>query len=131
MTTATRTGLRNVLVGDLLPADALARRSVRGIEATALVLPGPRDLHAYLRRLEAAQDAFAAWDGLVQAFEPDGASVHRVLVVDRYGQVYALFDGSERDLPNVADLEEWFRFLATACPECGVLDDPIGRGWVP
>jgi hypothetical protein len=31
----------------------------------------------------------------------------------------------------VADLEEWFKFLATMCPECGVLDDPIGRGWTP
>jgi hypothetical protein len=61
----------------------------------------------------------------------DREAVHRVIVVDRYGQVYAVFDGAEEALPDVSALEEWFRFLATACPECGVLDDPIGRGWTP
>jgi hypothetical protein len=61
----------------------------------------------------------------------DGGEAHRVVVVDRYGQVYAVFDGDEEVLPDAAALEEWFRFLATACPECGVLDDPIGRGWTP
>ena len=53
-------------------------------------------------------------------------------MLDRYGQVYAIHDAATtEELPDADALEEWFRFLATACPECGVLDDPIGRGWVP
>ena len=36
-----------------------------------------------------------------------------------------------RDLPDAAALEEWFRFLATACPECGVIDDPVWSGPTP
>ncbi|HEX6141062.1 MAG TPA: hypothetical protein VF013_11465 [Candidatus Limnocylindria bacterium] len=131
MTSATRAGLREARVGDLLPDDALAPRSVRGVEATALVLPGSGNLDGYLAPLEQARDAFAAWDGRVLALEPDGAALHRVLVVDRYGQVYHALDAPEQGLPDAAELEEWFRFLTTACPECGVLDDPIGRGWVP
>ena len=31
--------------------------------------------------------------------------------------------GQKRD-----ELSEWFRFLATACPECGVIDDPLLSG---
>ena len=35
------------------------------------------------------------------------------------------------DLPGVGELSEWFRFLATACPECGVIDDPLLSGPTP
>jgi hypothetical protein len=118
-------------VGDLLPDGAFGARPARRIDATAVVVPGTGGLDRYLARLEAGRDTFHAWDGKVLAQPPDGEPRHRVLVVDRYGQVYEAFDGAESDLPDAAALEEWFRFLATACPECGVIDDPIGRGWVP
>ena len=64
--------------------------------------------------------------------DPDGEATHRLLVVDRYGQVYAVHDeANAADLPDADALEEWFRFLATACPECGVLDDPLLAGPTP
>ncbi|MGQ0814860.1 MAG: hypothetical protein ACT4O1_10400 [Gemmatimonadota bacterium] len=31
------------------------------------------------------------------------------------------------DLPSAIEVEEWLRYLATQCPECGVMDEP-GRG---
>ena len=40
---------------------------------------------------------------------------------DPRGRLLAIFDA----------LEEWFRFLATACPECGVIDDPVAFGPTP
>lgn len=122
--------LRAARVGDLLTDAELGGRTVRRQEATALVLPGRRPLAAYLAVLDDAALDLAAWDGRVVALPSDGEPRHRLLLVDRYGQVYAVFDGTKA-LPDVPELEEWFRFLATACPECGVLDDPIGRGWVP
>jgi hypothetical protein len=123
--------LRAARIGDLLTDAELGGRTVRRQEATALVLPGRGGLEAYLAHLDEAARDLAAWDGRVVALPSDGDPTHRLLVVDRYGQVYAVFDGAKEALPDVPDLEEWFRFLATACPECGVLDDPIGRGWVP
>ena len=56
----------------------------------------------------------------------------RLLVLDRYGQVYAVHDADDAvDLPDADALEEWFRFLATACPECGVIDEPPRYGPTP
>jgi hypothetical protein len=123
--------LREARVGTLLPEAVLGKRAVRRIEATALVVPGAAGLEDYREALEAAAPDFGAWDGRVVVTSPGDGALHRVLVVDRYGQVYEVFEGEEATLPDAAALEEWYRFLATACPECGVLDDPIGRGWVP
>lgn len=124
--------LRQVRTGDLLPDALLGRRPARRIDATALVLPGSGGLDGYLRSLAAAADGFAAWDGRVLTLPLDGGATHRLLVVDRYGQVYEAVDAADpAALPDAAALEEWFRFLATACPECGVIDDPRGRGFVP
>ena len=110
----------------------MPRPSARRIEAAAVIVPGTASLAEYAAQLEARVDDFAAWDGRVVTREPDGQVAHRLAIVDRYGQVYAVTDATDAaDLPDAAALEEWFRFLATACPECGVLDDPIGRGWVP
>lgn len=118
-------------MADLLPDDVMGARSVRRIDATAVVIPGAGGLDAYVASLQAATASFGAWDGRLLVLPPDVEPGHRVVVVDRYGQVYAVFDGDERDLPDAGALEGWFRFLATACPECGVIDDPVGRGWVP
>lgn len=110
----------------------MQRTSARRIEATAVIVPGQASLDAYERLLAERSGDFAAWDGRIVILEPDGRAAHRLAIIDRYGQVYAVTDAPDAvDLPDAAALEEWFRFLATACPECGVLDDPIGRGWVP
>ncbi len=130
-TRTTGSTLRDAQVGDLLPDATLGQRPARRIDATAIVIPGAGGLDRYLSRLEDAATDFAAWDGRVISLPPDEANAHRVVIADRYGQVYAVVDGDESGLPDVSALEEWFRFLATACPECGVIDDPLGRGWVP
>lgn len=51
-----------------------------------------------------------------------------VIIADRFRQVYhsARVDSPDA-LPGPDDIEQWTRFLATQCPECGVIDEP-GRG---
>jgi hypothetical protein len=121
--------LRQARVGDLLPAALVGTAGPRQLDATALLIPGAQETDAYLSRLAAAADEFAAWDGRVRVLDPDGEASHRLAIVDRYGQVYAVHDAEEAEsLPDPAALSEWFRFLATACPECGVLDDPLLAG---
>jgi hypothetical protein len=124
--------LRVARVGDQLGPDAVARPALRRLDATAVVLPGTASLDGYRAAISAATDDLAAWDGRVTFLEPDGVDQHRVLIVDRYGQVYAAIDAVDPSgLPDAEALEEWFRFLATACPECGVIDDPLPGDWVP
>ncbi|MGQ0608578.1 MAG: hypothetical protein ACT4OQ_08970 [Chloroflexota bacterium] len=123
--------LRSVRVGDLLPPAVLGRVRARVLDATAFLLPGAgsADADAYRASLMAHREEFAGWDGRVVVTEPDGRPMHRVAVVDRYGQVYSVTDAdAASDLPDADALTEWFRFLATACPECGVLDDPVLDG---
>ncbi len=129
MTLATPRAAR---VGDILPRRLVDGPHARRLEATALLIPGSRPLDAYRFSLEAGADEFAAWDGRVVVTDADGEPAHRLLVVDRYRQVYAVHDAtSAADLPDAHALSEWFRFLATACPECGVLDDPMLTGPTP
>jgi hypothetical protein len=48
-----------------------------------------------------------------------------ILIADRWGEVYFGARGaSPSALPDSAEIEEWLRFLATQCPECGVPDEP-------
>jgi hypothetical protein len=116
----------------VLPPDLLAPERRRRLAASAVVLPGDAGLDEYLRELHAAAADFAAWDGAVQVLDPDGSPAHRVVIVDRYGQVYHVVDATDAAaLPDAAAVEEWFKFLATACPECGVLDNPVASGPVP
>lgn len=124
--------IRRARIGDLLPPDLIDFGRARRHDATAFLVPGASPLDGYPARLESSRDDFAAWDGRVVVMPADGAAEHRVLIVDRYGQVYEAIDVRDASsLPAAAALEEWFKFLATACPECGVLDDPIGRDWTP
>jgi hypothetical protein len=105
---------------------------VRRLDATAFVIPGAGDLAGYGRSLNERAEDFAAWDGVLTLLDPDGEPEHLVAVVDRYGQLYEVTSALDpSDLPSAHALEEWFRFLAPACPECGVIDDPRPRGWVP
>lgn len=124
--------VRGARIGELLPASVIDRRRARRLDATALLVPGEGGLDAYLAALQERTADFAAWDGRVEVVEPDGRPLHRLAIVDRYGQVHAVTDAADAaDLPDADAVEEWFRFLATACPECGVIDDPIGRDWTP
>jgi hypothetical protein len=131
-TVSTVTSPRTARVGDRVRTAVLGPQRVRRLDATALVLPGPGGLNAYGARLAPDADDFAAWDGVVLTLPRDGDPTHRVLVVDRYRQIYAVYDSADPDeLPSGRELSEWFRFLATACPECGVLDEPARQGPTP
>ncbi len=122
--------LRQLDVGDRVPVEIVDRTTARRIDATALLSPGAGDdLAAYRAALDAAAGEFAAWDGRVVVLPRDGVEEHRLLVVDRYGQIYDARTAS--GLPSVGELEEWFKYLATACPECGVVDDPVREGPTP
>jgi hypothetical protein len=124
--------IRAVRVGDLLPPSVVARTAARVLDATALLVPGEAMTNEYVATLTERAADFGEWDGRVIVAEPDGRPMHRLAIIDRYGQVYSVTDAdSTAKLPDAAALTDWFRFLATACPECGVIDDPVGRGWTP
>lgn len=124
--------IRDARVGDLLPPSIVDRRRSRRLDATAILLPGTGSTDGYRQALAERADDFTSWDGHFEVAEPDGAPDHRLLIVDRYSQVYAVTDADEpAGLPDADALVEWFRFLATACPECGVLDDPLLAGPTP
>ena len=124
--------IRSAGVGDLLPRRIIDRAHARRLEATALLQPGNAPIEPYRSRLDGSAAAFAEWDGRVLVRASDGEPTHRLLVIDRYRQVYAVHDVADaRDLPDMHELSEWFRFLATACPECGVLDEAILAGPTP
>ncbi len=123
---------RAARVGDRLPSAVLGAPRARQLDATALFIPGRNQADAYLEDLSSRAEDFAAWDGTVTTAEPDGEAAHRLLIVDRYRQVYAVHDTTRADqLPGAEELVEWFRFLSTACPECGVIDDPTLAGPTP
>ena len=82
--------LRGLRVGDRVPTDLLGPMSARRLEATALLVPGRGDLSGYAAGLEAASERFAGWDGRVHVADADGEAEHRLLIVDRYRQVYAV-----------------------------------------
>lgn len=127
-----RSSLRELRVGERVPSRLLGPQRLRRLDATALLVPGTPEPVAYLASLARAADRFAAWDGRVHVAVADGQPAHRVLVVDRYRQVYALHEESTGEaLPDVHALSEWFRFLSTACPECGVLDEALLAGPTP
>ena len=126
------TNVRTAQVGDLLPRRIVDRASARRLDATAVLQPGTAPVETYRSSLAAAAADFAEWDGRVQVMEPDAEPMHRLLVVDRYRHVYAAHEAADAaELPDAHALSEWFRFLATACPECGVLDEAILNGPTP
>ncbi len=124
--------LRSASVGDRVPSALLGPMRTRRLDATAVLVPGDGGLARYARSLKASAGRFAEWDGRLHVAETDGEPRHRLLVVDRYRQVYAIHDAADPgELPDADALTEWFRFLATACPECGVIDDPLLAGPTP
>jgi hypothetical protein len=48
-----------------------------------------------------------------------------LFIADRWGVLYfATRQRHARGLPDARELREWVKFLATQCPECGVIDQP-------
>jgi hypothetical protein len=55
-----------------------------------------------------------------------------LIIADRWGEVYfARQARSFTDWPPPPRIEEWVRFLAMQCPECGVIDEPGYGEWAP
>ncbi|MGH7480584.1 MAG: hypothetical protein ACRELV_00385 [Longimicrobiales bacterium] len=79
----------------------------------------------------------AAGAGVSVVEDPEGATagtgaagVVALVVADRFGRIFDVVRAREADaLPDMPELEEWARFLATQCPECGVPDAPDGARW--
>jgi hypothetical protein len=146
---ATRPG-RRIAVGDMLPplpslaaaTGAAAAPQPTPRDALVLVLL-PRDSSAWAGYVAALDDAAADirhWYARI-VVAPAGAASGvlgldprsaALLIVDRYGQVYHVAEaGEDGQLPDVAEIEQWTRFLATQCPECGVIDEPGQGEWAP
>ena len=61
----------------------------------------------------------------------DGGPNHRLHIVDRYRRSTP---STMKPMPHAFPtpmLSRNVRFLATACPECGVIDDPTAGGPTP
>jgi hypothetical protein len=93
----------------------------------------------YVNQIASASSEFDVWDGrLVIAVLHDSESLRlqfgtvwsdtkgllasndaaRVIVADRYGQIFYVCDAAEgHAFPSVRQLEEWLKFLGTLCPE--------------
>lgn len=53
-----------------------------------------------------------------------------LVIADRYGQIYFVQVAAHVEaLPAPNEIEEWVKYLATQCPECGVIDDPGYGEW--
>lgn len=53
-----------------------------------------------------------------------------LFIADRWGQLYGAWRGVAADeLPEMEEIVEWLRFLATQCPECGVPDEAGAGEW--
>lgn len=71
--------------------------------------------------------------------DPDGEAARALgfggeraclLISDRFRQVYmSTLAQRASDLPEPSEIEEWTRYLATQCPECGVIDEPGHGEW--
>ena len=92
--------------------------------ASALVLTEDASADSALPTARAEPDVWTAL-GI-----PAGDSA--LIIADRWGDVY--FSQRTReftDLPATDRIEEWIRFLAMQCPECGVIDEPGYGEWTP
>jgi hypothetical protein len=88
-----------------------------------LVHEGPHMESALPSALARPED----WDAL--GIEPANSAL---IIADRWGVVYAARQAAHfAELPNAEYAEEWLRFLATQCPECGVIDEPGYGEWAP
>ena len=99
-------------------ADVWQRRNL------LLVLLGAehsKDAERYVNQLQASMPELTAHDtACVLTYEPvPGAPRRGVVVADRWGEIYLVARaGSVAELPPVAELLEWLRYVQMQCPEC-------------
>jgi hypothetical protein len=78
-------------------------------------------LRAYADRLGSRRAELASHDTryvLTHEVVPD-VPHPGVVIADRWGEVYAVFDGaSASDLPAADEVVEWLRYIHHECPEC-------------
>ncbi|HEX7052030.1 MAG TPA: hypothetical protein VF188_17610 [Longimicrobiales bacterium] len=125
-----------VFTGPIEAGDGARYLESLSAAAPALALWGGRPI-VVVPGIEAARAAAEAAPSFPILVDGDGAAARRcgvaagraaLLIADRWGQIYdATYADSTRDLPDAGAIEEWLRFIATQCPECGVPDEP-GRG---
>lgn len=116
------------------------------------------EVRAWLAEVDGARASLAQWDGRVVVVVAGGVDDARklaaatgillpvtahpsgapptdaedvaIVVIDRWGEVYHVIRAATaHDLPSPHGLEEWFRFLGTQCPECGVPDSADLGEW--
>jgi len=69
-------------------------------------------------------------EGSLRSRSGAGGKAGALVVADRWGQIYLLTATEQAgDLPAIDALEEWVKYLATQCPECGVIDEPGHGEW--
>jgi hypothetical protein len=82
---------------------------------------GDAQTRAYAERLDRCRADVAAHDTqYVLTHEAVSGVPHPgVLIADRWGEIYAVFDGtSASDLPAADEIVEWLRYIHYECPEC-------------
>lgn len=117
-------GSARALDGRDVPLRGMPRR-----EAVAVLVrhPGCEACDAHLDDLRGSAKDFALWDGAVVTIEGADRAGH--LIADRYGEIYEVETADDHRLPTADELIEWFRYLSTQCPECGVLDESGAGAW--
>jgi hypothetical protein len=81
------------------------------------------ECEAYAARLSEAGPELEQWDARVVLARGEAAltavvrEAPRVVVADRFGDVYHVAGGTSHQLTEPRELEEWLRFIATQCPE--------------
>lgn len=59
------------------------------------------------------------------AVAQQGLKVPSLVVADRYGEIWAAWDGGEQHhLPNPPEIARWLEFVELQCPECSVAEWP-------
>jgi hypothetical protein len=94
----------------------------RSLLLIALADPDSMPARAYLDELARHGRALTLYaTDLVITREPvQGLPAPGVLVADRFGEIFQVFDGSQ-GLPPVPELVESLRFMQRQCPECSHL----------
>jgi hypothetical protein len=96
-----------------------------------VVVPGSRDeVRALAVLTEGKIATLADPEGRAAAALGVPPSRAVLIVADRWGEVYHVEEVAQpEELSPVAEIEEWAKFLATQCPECGVIDESGHGEW--
>jgi hypothetical protein len=109
---------RNLLLVALPPRDEhdAGASSEHGAGASS-----EHDVRAYAASLSARTEAWRAYDATVVLTRDGvpGLPAPAVVIADRWGEIVGVEAADTvAGLPAAADLVEWLRFVAHACPEC-------------